>query len=119
MDEPNITTDVVTTDVVTTEPVWTLLDEVKLSLRLTTTAYDHQLNGLISAALLDLGLAGVGYNLLHDPFRVARRFRPSEALIRRAEGPAFHRHRVYELGVRRCCSQTRPFSSRKLTRSTR
>lgn len=59
MDEPNITTDVVTTDVVTTEPVWTLLDEVKLSLRLTTTAYDHQLNGLISAALLDLGLAGV------------------------------------------------------------
>ncbi len=54
MDEPNITT-----DAVTTEPVWTLLDEVKLSLRLTTTAYDSQLTGLMNAALLDLGLAGV------------------------------------------------------------
>ena len=64
MDEPNITTDVVTTDVVTTdvvttEPVWTLLDEVKLSLRLTTSAYDNQLTGLMNAALLDLGIAGV------------------------------------------------------------
>lgn len=47
MDEPNTTTE------------WTLLDELKLSLRLTTDAYDNQLTGLMNAALLDLGLAGV------------------------------------------------------------
>jgi len=55
MDEPEITLD----EPVTTEPTWTLLDEVKLSLRLTTSAYDSQLRGLMNAALLDLGLAGV------------------------------------------------------------
>lgn len=42
-----------------TNNTWTLLDEVKLSLRLTTDAYDNQLTGLMNAALLDLGLAGV------------------------------------------------------------
>jgi len=72
MDEEIITTDAVTTETdvvtpVTTEPVWTLLDEVKLSLRLTTTAYDNQLNGLISAALLDLGIAGVAERDTDDP----------------------------------------------------
>lgn len=36
-----------------------LLDEVKLALRLTTQAYDNELNGLILAAFEDLGVAGV------------------------------------------------------------
>ncbi len=36
-----------------------LLDDVKIALRLTTTAFDSQLIGLIEAAKLDLGIAGV------------------------------------------------------------
>lgn len=37
----------------------TMLDDVKLALRLTTTAYDEELTALISAGLGDLGVAGV------------------------------------------------------------
>lgn len=37
----------------------TLLDKVKLALRLTVDAYDAELEGLISAAQADLGIAGV------------------------------------------------------------
>lgn len=40
-----------------------MLTRVKLALRITTTAFDAQLNGLIEAALLDLGLVGISYNL--------------------------------------------------------
>ena len=36
-----------------------LIDKVKTALRITTTAYDEELNDLISAAQLDLGIAGV------------------------------------------------------------
>ena len=36
-----------------------MLEKVKLALRITTTAYDSELNGLIAAAQLDLGIAGV------------------------------------------------------------
>lgn len=36
-----------------------MLAKVKLALRLTTTAYDNDLNDLISAARQDLGIAGV------------------------------------------------------------
>lgn len=36
-----------------------MLEKVKLALRVTTTAYDAELNGLIDAAKLDLGIAGV------------------------------------------------------------
>lgn len=36
-----------------------MLAKVKLALRLTTTAYDNDLNDLISAAQQDLGIAGV------------------------------------------------------------
>ena len=36
-----------------------MLAEVKAALRITTTAYDADLNQLINAALLDLGIAGV------------------------------------------------------------
>lgn len=36
-----------------------MLEKVKLALRITTNAFDTELTDLISAALLDLGLAGV------------------------------------------------------------
>ena len=36
-----------------------MLEKVKLALRITTNAYDSELNGLIAAAKLDLGIAGV------------------------------------------------------------
>ena len=35
------------------------LDKVKMGLRITTTAYDEELADLITAAQLDLGIAGV------------------------------------------------------------
>ena len=37
----------------------TTLAAVKLSLRVTTDAFDSEINGLIDAALLDMGIAGV------------------------------------------------------------
>lgn len=36
-----------------------MIDDVKLALRLTTTAYDNELTDLISGGLADLGVAGV------------------------------------------------------------
>lgn len=36
-----------------------MLDKVKLALRITTTAFDSEIEDLINAALADLGLAGV------------------------------------------------------------
>lgn len=36
-----------------------MLEKVKLALRIVTDAYDSELNSLISAAQLDLGIAGV------------------------------------------------------------
>lgn len=36
-----------------------LLDDVKVSLRITTTSFDSEITGLINAAQLDLGIAGV------------------------------------------------------------
>jgi hypothetical protein len=36
-----------------------MLNKVKLALRITTTAFDSELNDLIDAAKLDLGIAGV------------------------------------------------------------
>lgn len=36
-----------------------MLDKVKLALRITTNAYNSELLGLIDAAKLDLGIAGV------------------------------------------------------------
>lgn len=36
-----------------------MLSKVKLALRITTNAYDDELNSLIEAAKLDLGIAGV------------------------------------------------------------
>ena len=36
-----------------------MLARVKLALRITTTAFDDELTGLIRAALLDLGLVGI------------------------------------------------------------
>ena len=37
----------------------TTLAAVKLGLRVTTDAFDSEINGLIDAALLDMGIAGV------------------------------------------------------------
>lgn len=37
----------------------TTIAAVKLALRITTTDFDEELNDLISAALLDMGIAGV------------------------------------------------------------
>ena len=37
----------------------TTLSAVKMALRVTTNAYDDELNTLINAALLDMGIAGV------------------------------------------------------------
>lgn len=36
-----------------------LLDDVKMALRVTTTAYDTEITDLINSAKLDLGIAGV------------------------------------------------------------
>ena len=36
-----------------------ILEKVKLALRITTTAFDSELTSLIAAAKLDLGIAGV------------------------------------------------------------
>ena len=36
-----------------------ILEKVKLSMRLTTDAFDGEIEDLISAAMLDLGIAGV------------------------------------------------------------
>lgn len=36
-----------------------MLDKVKMALRLTTDVYDDELNDLIEAAKIDLGIAGV------------------------------------------------------------
>ena len=36
-----------------------MLDQVKLALRISTTAYDSELTYLIEAAKLDMGIAGV------------------------------------------------------------
>lgn len=40
-----------------------MLTRVKLALRIVTNAFDTELNGLIEAALMDLGLVGISYNL--------------------------------------------------------
>ena len=47
-----------------------MLDKVKLALRVTTTAFDSEINDLISAALADLGLAGVTNQEQTDPLIV-------------------------------------------------
>lgn len=48
-----------------------LLDEVKLALRVTTNAYDDELNSLIESAKLDLGIAGVTFDILDDVVKTA------------------------------------------------
>jgi hypothetical protein len=49
-----------------------LLDAVKIALRITTDAFDSELTGLIEAAKLDLGIAGVELHFeLDDICRLA------------------------------------------------
>lgn len=43
-----------------------MLDKVKLALRITTTAFDSELNALIQSAKLDLGIAGVTLPIVSD-----------------------------------------------------
>lgn len=43
-----------------------MLEKVKLAMAITTTAYDAEIQDLIDAALLDLGIAGVDSSLIHD-----------------------------------------------------
>ena len=44
-----------------------MLEKVKLALRITTTAFDGEIEDLISAALADLGIAGVITEEQDDP----------------------------------------------------
>ena len=44
-----------------------MLEKVKLALRITTTAFDSEINDLIEAALADLGIAGVSTLTETDP----------------------------------------------------
>lgn len=44
-----------------------MLEKVKLALRITTTAFDGEIEDLISAALADLGIAGVVTEEQDDP----------------------------------------------------
>lgn len=44
-----------------------MLDKVKLALRVTSTAFDSEINDLIAAALADLGIAGVTPTPEDDP----------------------------------------------------
>lgn len=48
-----------------------MLEKVKAALRITTTAFDNDLNQLIAAALLDLGIAGVTKETAVDPSEVS------------------------------------------------
>lgn len=45
----------------------TMLDSVKVALRVTTDAFDDEITDLINASLLDMGLAGVTNSDTTDP----------------------------------------------------
>ena len=45
----------------------TMLESVKMALRVTTTAFDTEIQDLIDAAKLDMGLAGVTNTEVTDP----------------------------------------------------
>lgn len=47
-----------------------MIEKVKLALRITTTAFDSEIKDLISAALADLGIAGVENAVETDPLIV-------------------------------------------------
>lgn len=55
-----------------------MLDKVKLALRITTDAFDSELNDLIDAAKIDLGIAGIDYTY---PTTTSD---PTDAIISRA-----------------------------------
>ena len=44
-----------------------MLERVKMALRITTNAFDAEINGLIAAALLDLGLVDISANAIANP----------------------------------------------------
>lgn len=43
-----------------------MLTRVKLALRITTTAFDDEIQGLIRSALMDLGLVGINSAVLQE-----------------------------------------------------
>ena len=43
-----------------------MLARIKLALRITTNAFDAEINGLIQAALMDLGIVGIDDAVLSD-----------------------------------------------------
>lgn len=49
-----------------------MLTAVKLALRITTNAFDSELNALIQAAMKDLGIAGIDAETLADDALVAQ-----------------------------------------------
>lgn len=49
-----------------------MLDKVKLALRLTTDAYDEEIQQLIDAAVADLGIAGIGANFMRKDALIIR-----------------------------------------------
>lgn len=49
-----------------------MLTAVKLALRITTNAFDSELNALIQAAMKDLGIAGIDTETLADDALVAQ-----------------------------------------------
>ena len=49
-----------------------MLEAVKLALRISTNAFDSELNALIQAAMKDLGIAGIDTETLADDALVAQ-----------------------------------------------
>ncbi len=49
-----------------------MLEAVKLALRISTNAFDSELNALIQAAMKDLGIAGIDAETLADDALVAQ-----------------------------------------------
>jgi hypothetical protein len=43
-----------------------MLERVKLALRIVTNAFDGEINGLINAALMDLGLVGIPMSITDE-----------------------------------------------------
>lgn len=87
-----------------------MLEKVKLALRITTTAFDGEIEDLISAALADLGIAGVITEEQDDPlitravitfckanFGEPDEYDRPESRLRRAEGAASDGDRIHGL----------------------
>lgn len=61
------------------EPTPTFMDDVKIALRVSSSAYDDEIEMLIDAAIADLYLAGISEDKLPEPEED-----PTDPLIKRA-----------------------------------